>query len=122
LTAQAQCERMALAQLEFRSELDLSLFEWFDRAGAIPPRGRSFSGFSVRGEWVLFADAGRGWLVGPRDAQGLTYPSGSVPPLHSYRADVGGGLDFSVLGVFAAKSVSNSSEPLNFFVRVRHRF
>ena len=122
LVPQAQCERLALAQAEYRSELNVSLFDWFGRQRLIPDKERSFSGVSVRAEWVLFADAGRGWLVGPRDGQGMQYPARSLPGLSTFRADVGGGLDFDVLGVYAAKAVSKGSEPVNFFVRVRHRF
>jgi hypothetical protein len=122
LVPQAECERMVLAQVEYRSEVDLNVFDWFSRRRATPEPQRSFSGFSVGGEWVLFADAGRGWLVGPRDDRGLQYPSRSFPGLNTFRADVGAGLDFGILGVYVAKAVSKSSEPFNFFLRLRHRF
>jgi hypothetical protein len=131
-TIEAECERIMLAQAEYRGEIDLNLFEWFSRQRAIGDAEKSFSGFSVKGEWVVFADGGRGWLVGPRDASNLPfperqypdlqYPAQSLPPLGTYRADVGAGLDFGVLGVFIAKAVSKGNEPLNYFVRVRHRF
>ena len=32
------------------------------------------------------------------------------------------GLDFDPIGVYVAKSVSDTKEPANFFVRVRKRF
>jgi hypothetical protein len=119
---QAQCERLALAQAEYRSEVNVSLFDWFGRQRPVPESERNFSSVSVRAEWVLFADAGRGWLVGPRDGEGMQYPARSLPGLRTFRADVGGGLDFGLLGVYVAKAVSKWSEPVNYFVRVRHRF
>jgi outer membrane protein assembly factor BamA len=122
LLPQAQCERLVLAQAEYRNELNLSLFDWFGRQRLVSDKERSFSGVSVRAEWVLFADAGRGWLVGPRDGEGMQYPARSLPGLSTFRADAGGGLDFGILGVYVAKAVSEWSEPVNFFVRVRHRF
>jgi len=45
-----------------------------------------------------------------------------VPPLSTFRTDVGLGLDFGGIGVYCAKSVSSPTEPANFFVRLRHRF
>ena len=44
------------------------------------------------------------------------------PPLSTFRTDLGLGLDVSGIGVYAAKSVSTPAEPINFFVRLRHRF
>jgi hypothetical protein len=71
--------------------------------------------------WVVFADAGRGWNVGnPRDS--LTLGSGDFPALSSFRTDAGLGLDFGGIGIYAAKALSASGEPMNFFMRLRHRF
>ena len=47
----AQCERIALAQLEFRHDLRVGLA---DLVRGVP----------LDGAWIVFADAGRGWLVG----------------------------------------------------------
>ena len=69
----------------------------------------------------LFADAGRGWLVGARQGA-LVYPRDGFPALGSFRTDVGVGLEAGVIGLYLAKAVSDSREPANFFVRVRHRF
>jgi hypothetical protein len=71
--------------------------------------------------WVLFADAGRGWKTGTPDGS-LTYDAGIFPPLSTFRSDLGVGLDFAGIGIYAAKSVSTPAEPVNFFVRLRHRF
>jgi hypothetical protein len=72
--------------------------------------------------WVLFADAGRGWLVDQPNAVAGSYGSGVLPPLSTFRTDLGVGLDVAGIGVYCAKALSSPSEPLNFFVRLRHRF
>jgi len=113
----AQCERVALAQLEYRHDLLTELFDVFNRNG-IRVRGQVFR---VKPTAVAFVDGGRGWLVGPR-AGTLQYPSGSFPAFNTFRTDVGAGLDLGLLGVYVAKAVSSSKEPANFFVRIRDRF
>ncbi len=112
----ALCERIALAQIEYRGALRFGRLGfregsqwWVDRGLKSP-------------QWVAFADAGRGWLVGERQGA-LQYPSKTVlPPLDSFRTDIGLGLDARIIGFFVAKAVSHRNEPMNFFVRVRHRF
>ena len=115
----ALCERVALAQVEYRSDLDIRLGAWDDDDGD----GGWRSGFRVEtnAEWVIFADAGRGWLVGERSGI-LRYPRDELPSVGSFRTDLGAGLDLNGLGLFVAKSVSNPKERPNFFVRVRRRF
>jgi hypothetical protein len=111
----AQCERIALAQLEYRSDLHISLSDRPNAGGARRTR------FRADGQWVFFADAGRGWLVNsPGNA--LNVARASLPPLSSYRTDIGAGLDFERFGVYAARALSDPTEPMNLFVRVRHRF
>jgi hypothetical protein len=56
----AQCERVALAQLEYRNELHSSLLDFLNSR---PIRLRGV-GFTVQPTIVAFVDAGRGWLVG----------------------------------------------------------
>ncbi len=110
----AQCDRMALVQAEYRGDLNLDLFtDWGDDDYM---RGHS------TGVWVFFADAGRGWLVGPTSDDSLTFTRDRLPPLGSFRTDLGVGLDFDVIGVYVAKAMSAPREPANFFVRIRHRF
>ena len=71
--------------------------------------------------WVMFADAGRGWLVGDT-TQEMTYASDRIPPTSTFRTDAGLGLEFGSFGIYAAKPMSASKEPINYFVRLRHRF
>lgn len=110
----AQCDRMALVQAEYRGDLNLDLFtDWGDEDYM---RGRS------TGVWVFFADAGRGWLVGPTSDDSLTFARDQLPRLGSFRTDLGVGLDFDLIGAYVAKAMSAPKEPANFFVRIRHRF
>lgn len=110
-----QCDRMALAQVEYRGDLHFDLFtDWEDD---------DYMRRHAEGVWVFFADAGRGWLVGPPSpGDGLAYSRSQLPPLSTFRTDLGIGLDFDLFGVYVAKSMSTPKERPNFFVRVRHRF
>lgn len=112
----ARCDRVILAQVEYRNELHSDLIDVFNRNG-LRLRGAEFN---VRPSIVAFADAGRGWNVGTREGD-LTYPSGSIP-FDKYRTDVGLGLDLGVAGIYVAKAVSTPKEPANFFVRIHNRF
>ncbi len=109
----AQCERVGLAQLEYRSDLRISVSEHTSE-------GRR-TRFRADGAWIFFADAGRGWLV---NAPGnpLNIGRHDFPSLSSYRTDIGAGLDFDLFGIYAAKALSVPQEPLNVFLRVHHRF
>ncbi len=113
----AMCERVALAQLEYRNELHSDLIDMFNRNG-IRVRGAPFT---VRPSIVAFVDAGGGWLIGER-AGDLSYPSGALPPLDTYRTDLGLGLDLGIAGLYVSKAVSSPKEPANFFVRIHNRF
>ena len=113
----AQCERVALAQLEYRNELHSSFFDFLN-SRAIRLRG---VGFTVQPTAVAFVDAGRGWLVGQPSGT-LQYSSRSIPRFGTFRTDVGLGLDLGIFGLYVAKAVSSSDEPANFFLRVRRRF
>jgi hypothetical protein len=116
----AQCDRMALAQAQLRSS-----FFWGgwrddgDDDGWRP-------GFNSRTAWVIFADAGRGWMMdqGGAPAGDPLYVRGNkLPPLNSFKVDLGGGVDFGDLGLYWAKAINNSSDdPVRFIVRLQHRF
>ena len=112
----AQCERMVLLQAEYRGDLWMSLFgDWdFDDSW----HGGSWH---HRAQWVLFSDAGRGWLVGDRLGD-MQYPKDKLPSLSTFKTDIGLGFDAGLIGVFVAKSVSDSKEPPRFWVRVGRRF
>ena len=111
----AQCDRMALAQVELRSTF---------RAGSLRDDGPDDwwrPGFNHRMSWVLFADAGRGWKVAP-DASGTAIANGEWPPLRSFKIDLGAGIDFGGVGLYWAKAVSDAAEPVRFMVRLERRF
>jgi hypothetical protein len=128
----AQCERVLLLQAEYREELP-----W--RPGTIfsgtPLRVRS-AALTLRPVFVAFADVGRGWLVRRRDDPGfvllddivlfpprdLVYSRGSIPPPNTFMADVGIGIDVGLFGVYVAKALSESGEPVNLLLRARSRF
>jgi outer membrane protein assembly factor BamA len=109
-----QCDRMALAQAEYRGDLHFDLFTNWDDDDYM----RSHS----TGVWVIFADAGRGWLVGPTNSDSLTYSGSQLPALSTFKTDIGVGLDFDVVGAYVAKAMSAPRQPANFFIRIKHRF
>ena len=111
----AQCERVVMAQAEYRGNLRLHLF------GGAGAEGWNWSFYHPL-QWVVFADAGRGWLLHERDADGMVRNAPAFPSLGSFKSDVGIGLDAEVVGVFVAKSLTDGSNPLNFSIRLRHRF
>lgn len=113
----AQCERVMLAQIEYRHELLSDLVDVFNRNG-LRVRGAAFR---VKPAAIAFVDAGRGWLLGDREGV-MRYSSGSLPSFGTFRTDVGLGLDLGVAGIYVAKAVSAEKEPANFFVRIRNRF
>ncbi|HEY7878235.1 MAG TPA: BamA/TamA family outer membrane protein [Gemmatimonadaceae bacterium] len=117
--APAQCDRMVLVQAEYRRDLRLHLFgDW----GAQSSGGGWSWTFYHPLQWVVFTDAGRGWLLHERGADGIVQPADAFPPLGTYRADAGVGLDADVLGVFVAKSLTDWKHPVQVVVRLRHRF
>ena len=124
----AQCDRIALAQAEYRGDLHFDFgSDWFWNDDADIPGARDSAHrahthhFHSDGTWVVFADAGRGWVVGPSSGT-LQYERNRVPPLSSFRTDLGAGFDFGGIGLYVARAMSTSSEPTRFFVRLRHRF
>lgn len=112
----AQCERFLLGQVEYRGDLGTDLFGLLDEE-----RRRRRFGWGRHAEWVMFADIGRGWLVGPSVGE-LQYGAGTIPRLGTFRADVGLGLRLDDLGLYVAKSVTDQRTPLNFFARLQPRF
>lgn len=110
----ALCDRTVLGQVEYRGDLHFDLFGGMDW-------GSEDMHFRNDAVWVVFADAGRGWLVGDA-GDGMHFGESRLPPLSSFRTDMGAGLDFGQFGIFAVKAISDGDEPLNFLIRLRHRF
>lgn len=130
----AQCERALLAQLEYRIALRSRPGSIIGRTVRIRSRA-----FTLNPTLVVFADAGRGWLLEPRPGDGgldsppvppqaappardIIYPAWTIPPLGTFRTDIGIGVDLGLFGIYAAKSLSESGEPANIFLRARRRF
>jgi len=111
----ANCDRIALGQVEYRGNLHIDLFGW---------NGGDDWGFDINSDptWVVFADAGRGWMVGGQPDNRMVFKPSDIPSFTSFRTDGGIGLEFTGFGMYVAKSLSRASEPPNFFVRLRHRF
>jgi len=106
----AQCERIALAQVEFRHDLRIGLA---DLVRGVPPEGA----------WILFLDAGRGWLVGQPDGT-LRYRAATLPPLGTYRTDAGVGVAIGPFGFYVAQPVAPWSDEAGprFVIRLQQRF
>ena len=111
----AECDRIALAQIEYRGSLSLDIGDWREDAGR-------YIGARSEASWVMFFDAGRGWMVGDPTGDDMTYARDELPDFDTFRTDVGIGFDFGGLGVYAAKALSRSDEPVNFFLRLQRRF
>ncbi len=109
--APAQCERIALAQVEFRHDLRVGLA---DLVRGVP----------LDGAWILFADAGRGWLVGTPDGS-VTYHASTLPPLASFRTDAGVGVTLGPFGFYVAQPISpwtGGAGGPRFVIRLQQRF
>lgn len=113
------CDRMALLQIEWKGDFRIDLFGNDEDFG---DRRWVFSRVKADGAWVVFANSGRGWLVGPRGTNNVLYPKGSVPDLKSWRTDLGGGFDFGNFGVYVAQAVSQSGMSPNVYLRLSRRF
>ena len=106
----AECDRIAVAQLEYRVDLGLERLR------------RAVPFWYGRGAVVAFVDAGRGWRVRSDVTDAVDFGTRTVPALNTFLTDVGAGLDFSIVGIYVAKAVSVAGEPPNVFIRIRHRF
>lgn len=112
----AQCDRLLLAQVEYRADFTLRMFK------RSAPKGEPAGYHLVQPmSWVVFTDAGRGWITGAT-ADGVRYGQWTLPPLYTFRTDMGAGLDLGWLGLYAAKSITDWQTPMRFVVRLQHRF
>lgn len=115
----ALCDRMALLQIEWKGDFRIDLFGNGEDLG---DRRWVLSRVKADGAWVVFANSGRGWLIGARNDGNLMYPKGSIPDLTSWRTDVGGGFDFNSFGVYIAQAVSEDGLSPNVYMRLSRRF
>lgn len=99
------CDRIVLGQLELRTQLASQPFHIFN----VPALRLRSVGFTASPVGVLFVDFGRGWRT-------------TTPWPARYKGDVGAGLDLGLIGAYVAKAVTDGTEPLRFFVRIRRRF
>ena len=104
----AECERIVLGQAEYRTltHFALRLF------------GRRLENDLA---WVVFADGGRGWLVGPR-LGALQYPASTFPNIRTFMTDAGLGATIDPVGIYVAKALSRPEERPHFVIRVRRTF
>jgi hypothetical protein len=112
----AACDRVIALQAEFRGHLSL-------RTRYNPETGEGEGlGYMTRflqgPDFVVFGDAGQGWLVG-RDPGRV--PSGQLPDIDSWIADLGLGVDWGGFGVYVAKAVT-AGQALRVTARLEHRF
>lgn len=114
----AMCDRILLLQAEWRGDFRVGLFGTAQRTDN---RRWYASGLTADGSWSIFANTGRGWLVGPREGD-LSFPRGSFPLVDGFRSDFGAGLDFGVIGVYLAQPLQGPVRTPRVFVRLGARF
>jgi len=114
-TQLAACDRVILAQAEYRGHVSL---HWAYGASAPEDEGTK-SLFALRGaDLVVLAEAGQAWLLGSGPGR---LPADRLPTLGSWLADLGLGIDVGGLGLYVAKAVT-AGERLRFTLRLDHRF
>lgn len=114
----ALCDRMLLVQAEWRGDFRVALFGTNRRTDN---RRWYANGLTADGSWSIFANSGRGWLVGPREGD-LSFPRGSLPLSGGFRSDIGAGLDFGVIGVYLAQPLQGPVRTPRVFARLGARF
>jgi hypothetical protein len=110
----AACDRVLLFQGEYRGHISL---RWAYNPGEDQPE----SGLLYRLEGpdlVVFGDAGQAWLVGNGPGR---IPSDRIPTIGSWIADLGLGIDWGGVGLYAAKAVT-LGQPVRLTLRLSHRF
>src|SRR5438128_2391019 len=114
-TLVAACDRVILAQAEYRGHISL---HWAYGA-ARPEDEQARPLFALQGpDLAVFGDAGQAWLVGNGPGR---LPDDRLPTPGSWLADLGLGVDWGGFGVYAAKGVT-AGERLRFTLRLDHRF
>jgi hypothetical protein len=110
LAQPALCDRVLVAQAEFRTALSLGFLDRILRAA--PWLGVELV------DLVVFTGGGQAWLVG--DGPGKL-PSGRLPSINTWLGDFGTGIDIDGLGIYVAKAFTDG-EPIRFLLRLDHRF
>jgi hypothetical protein len=110
----AECERIALAQVEFRAALHIGAQDHWNFLR------ETIGAFNPALTWVLFTDVGRGWLVGSRAGE-MRYGRYTLPPISTFRTDFGAGVDLGGFGVYAARALSPAVGGTRLFIRVKRR-
>jgi hypothetical protein len=114
-TQVAACDRVILAQAEYRGHVSL---HWAS-GSSTPADEASKSLLTLQGlDLVVLADAGQAWLVGNGPGR---LPADRLPTLGSWLADLGLGVDWGGFGAYVAKAVT-AGEPFRFTLRLDHRF
>ncbi len=111
----ALCDRMLLAQVEYRQRFRLGLTRRI--ADAERPDVERVVGIE-EADFVVFADAGSAWLAGEGPGR---VPSGKLPSAEAWHAEVGAGLSTGGLGIYLAKAIEEG-EPVRLVVRLQRRF
>jgi len=106
----ALCDRVLVAQAEFRTTLSLGLLDRLMREAP-------WLGVEIV-DLVVFAGGGQAWLVGTGPGK---LPSDRLPSLSTWLGDFGTGIDIDGLGLYVAKAFTDG-EPLRFSLRLDHRF
>lgn len=114
------CDRALVGQVELRTHLGLDIgpdwasSDWSDEGA------ERYEPFHVSGpDLVVFADAGRAWLVGNAPGQ---IPSDRLPEFSTFRTDIGVGLDLGPIGFYVAKPLAQGVEDVTFSIRMGRRF
>lgn len=114
------CDRALVGQVELRTHLGLDIgpdwasSDWSDEGAD------RYEPFHVSGpDLVVFADAGRAWLVGNAPGQ---IPSDRLPEFSTFRTDIGVGLDLGPIGFYVAKPLAQGVEDVTFSIRMGRRF
>ena len=115
-TSLAACDRVIAVQAEYRGHV--SLRTRYNAEGG-EGEGLGYLTRFLRGpDFVVFGDAGQGWLVGSGPGR-LT--SGRLPRLANWLADLGLGVDWGGFGLYVTKAVT-VGQPLRITARLEHRF
>jgi Omp85 superfamily domain len=111
----ALCDRIVLVSADYRHDI-----RWLvDLLGGTRMVRTDRSGAAG---WVLFADAGRGWLEKPRIPR-IAVRTGSPTGLNALHANIGAGLELWQGGVYVARALGNPpAQGVEVFVRLFRRF